>query len=65
MRADLIMAWLQPQLARERPDTFKTTVLVAAFKNLAWTGRTIHEAVSYAGFWVTRSIRRRCEPAFR
>jgi len=32
MRADLIMAWLQQQLARERPDTFAQTVLVRRYE---------------------------------
>lgn len=36
------MAWLQQQLARERPDTLTQTVVVVSPKSLAWTGRTIH-----------------------
>jgi hypothetical protein len=32
MRADLIMAWLQQQLARERPDTFAQTGLVRRYE---------------------------------
>lgn len=36
------MAWLQPQPTRERPDTFKQTVLVETSEILARTGQTIH-----------------------
>ena len=35
------MAWLQPQLTRERPDTFVQTAIVI-FRILAFTGLTIH-----------------------
>ncbi|MFK4495936.1 transposase [Bradyrhizobium japonicum] len=41
-RADLIMAWLQPQPTRERPDTFTQTVEVGSLKSLAQAGQTIH-----------------------
>jgi hypothetical protein len=42
-RANLIMAWLQQQLTRERPDTFTQTVDQSEHsKVLATTGRTIH-----------------------
>jgi hypothetical protein len=33
------MAWLQPQLTRERPDTFKQTVVVGSSPKLATAGR--------------------------
>jgi hypothetical protein len=42
MRADLIMAWLQQQLARERPDTFRRTAVVRTTKTLARAGQVIH-----------------------
>jgi hypothetical protein len=38
------MAWLQPQLTRERPDTFKQTVVVGSSPKLATAGQTIHSA---------------------
>jgi hypothetical protein len=41
--ADLIMAWLQQQSTRERPDTFMQLESSSAMsRNLARTGRTIH-----------------------
>jgi len=42
MRAYLIMAWLQQQLARERPDTFRRTAVVRTTKSLARAGQVIH-----------------------
>src|SRR3712207_5154556 len=38
MRADLIMAWLQPQPTRERPDTFRRTVAVGTPRALHGRG---------------------------
>jgi hypothetical protein len=40
------MAWLQPQLTRERPDTFKQTVVVGSSPKLATAGQTIHSTLS-------------------
>lgn len=42
MRAHLIMAWLQPQSTRERPDTSTQTASDSSSKHLATPGRTIH-----------------------
>jgi hypothetical protein len=42
MRAHLIMARLQQQLARERPDTFSQAASDSRAKDLATPGRTIH-----------------------
>ena len=42
MRADLIMAWLQQQPTRERPDTFRRTAVVSTTKTLARAGQVIH-----------------------
>ena len=36
------MTWLQQQLARERPDTFRRTAVVGTTKNLARAGQVIH-----------------------
>ena len=42
MRAHLIMAWLQQQPTRERPDTFTQAASDSRTKDLATPGRTIH-----------------------
>jgi hypothetical protein len=42
MRAHHIMAWLQQQSTRERPDTFAQAASDSRTKNLATPGRAIH-----------------------
>ena len=38
MRADLVMAWLQQQPTRERPDTFRRTAVVVPPRTLHGRG---------------------------
>jgi len=43
-----------------------TPAMEAGLTDRLWSMQDFAELIpSYAGFWVTRSVRRRCEPAFR
>ena len=55
MRAHLIMAWLQQQPTRERPDTFTQAASDGRTKDLATPGQTIHFLQRYPSAWRCRA----------